>query len=44
MHASLHAWDSDILRQPKRHLKSAQRKLEQAMVGPLTAENEVIAK
>ncbi|XP_071676641.1 uncharacterized protein [Lolium perenne] len=44
MHASLHAWDSDILRQPKRRLKSAQRKLKRAMAGPLTAENEVIAK
>ncbi|XP_051204973.1 uncharacterized protein [Lolium perenne] len=41
MHASLHTWDSDILRQPKRRLKSAQRKLERAMAGPLTMENEV---
>jgi hypothetical protein len=44
MHAALHAWDNDILRQPKRRLRAAQRKLEQAVTGPLSAENDLIAK
>jgi hypothetical protein len=44
MHSSLHAWYRDILQKPKRQLRTAQRKLERAMVGPLSKENEVIAR
>ncbi|XP_051218974.1 uncharacterized protein [Lolium perenne] len=44
MHASLHAWDKEILQKPKRRLKNAQRKLERALTGPLSEENETIAK
>jgi hypothetical protein len=44
MHSSLHDWDKDILKAPKRRLKMAQRKLERAMAGPLSDENETIAK
>jgi hypothetical protein len=41
MHASLHAWDKDIL---ERRLRSAQRKLDRALAGPISEENEAIAK
>ncbi|XP_071677062.1 uncharacterized protein [Lolium perenne] len=44
MHEALHAWDSQILRKPKRHLRKAQRDLEKAMSGPMTDENEATAK
>jgi hypothetical protein len=44
MHSLLHAWDRDILQKPKRRLRTAQRKLERAMVGPLSEENEVIMR
>ncbi|XP_071676904.1 uncharacterized protein [Lolium perenne] len=44
MHSSLHEWDNDILKKPKQRLKTAQRKLERAMQGPLTEENDTIAK
>jgi hypothetical protein len=44
MHSSLHEWDNDILKKPKKRLKTSQRKLERAMQGPLTEENETIAK
>jgi hypothetical protein len=44
MHEALHAWDRSILKKPKRRLRDAQRKLENAMNGPLTEENENLAK
>ncbi|KAK1694816.1 hypothetical protein QYE76_011513 [Lolium multiflorum] len=44
MHASLHAWDKDILQKPKCRLRSAQRKLDRALAGPMSEENEIIAK
>jgi hypothetical protein len=44
MHSALHAWDSQILRKPKRRLRKAQRELEKAMNGPLSDENEAKAK
>jgi hypothetical protein len=44
LHASLHAWDAEILQQPKRRLQAAQRKLKRAMAVPLSDENETIAK
>jgi hypothetical protein len=40
MHEALHAWDSQILRKPKKRLRKAQRDLEKAMSGPISAENE----
>jgi hypothetical protein len=44
MHNSLHAWDSAILQKPKNRLKKVQQELENAVNGPMTDENEVIAK
>ena len=44
MHSLLHAWDSKILRKPKRRLRKAQRKLQIAMDGPISDENEEKAK
>jgi hypothetical protein len=44
LHSTLHAWDRDFLKKPKRQIRMAQRKLERAMDGPLTTENELIAK
>jgi hypothetical protein len=44
MHASLHAWDKEILQKPKRRLRSAQRKLDRALAGPMSEENEIIDK
>jgi hypothetical protein len=44
MHSSLHAWDNEVLKKPRKRLKTAQRKLERTMAGPLTEENEIIAK
>jgi hypothetical protein len=44
MHDALHAWDKSILKKPKRRLRRAQQRLETAMNGPLTEENENLAK
>jgi hypothetical protein len=33
LHTSMHAWDHEILRKPKRLLRAAQRKLEKAVSG-----------
>jgi hypothetical protein len=44
LHSSLHAWDSEIQQQPKKRLRAAQRKLERAMAGPFSAENETVAR
>jgi hypothetical protein len=44
MHAALHAWDSQVLRKLKRHLRKAQRELEKAMNGPISDESEAKAK
>jgi hypothetical protein len=44
MHASLHAWDKEILQKPKRRLRSAQHKLDRALAGPMSEENEIIDK
>jgi hypothetical protein len=44
MHNSLHAWDNRILKKPKCTLRKAQRELQKALDGPMTDENEVIAK
>jgi hypothetical protein len=44
MHSSLHAWDKDVLKKLKRRLRTAQRKLERAMAGPLMEENEIIGR
>jgi hypothetical protein len=44
MHASLHAWDKDILRKPKGRMRAAQRKLERAMAEPMSEENKIIAE
>jgi hypothetical protein len=44
LHSSLHAWDSEILQQPKKRLRTAQRKLERAMAGPFSAENETVVR
>jgi hypothetical protein len=44
MHKALHAWDNNILKKPKSRLQQAQREYEEAMNGPLTEENTVIAK
>jgi hypothetical protein len=44
MHKALHAWDQSILKKPKSHLRNAQEKFENAMNGPLTEENENLAK
>jgi hypothetical protein len=44
MHTSLHAWDNRILKKPKGRLRKAQHELQKALDGPMTDENEVIAK
>jgi hypothetical protein len=44
MHHALHAWDASVLRKPKRRIRRAQKKLENSMCGPMTEENEIIAK
>jgi hypothetical protein len=43
MHRSLHAWDSAILQKPKQRLKKVQRELENAVNGPMSDKNEIIA-
>jgi hypothetical protein len=44
LHGALHAWDATVLGKPKSRLKKAQREFENAMNGPMTAENELFAK
>jgi hypothetical protein len=44
MHAALHAWDMQVVRKPKGRLRKAQKQLEQALNGPLSAENDRKAK
>jgi hypothetical protein len=44
MYNALHAWDASVLQKPRRRIRRAQRKLENAMSGPMTEENEIIAK
>jgi hypothetical protein len=44
MHEALHAWDKAILKKSKCRLGRAQRRLEKAMNGLLTEENENLAK
>jgi hypothetical protein len=40
MHVGLHAWDSRVLRQPKKQHRVAQRELEEVMRGPINAESD----
>jgi hypothetical protein len=44
MHAALHEWDSNVLKNPKKRLQKAQHELEEALSGQLTDENEAKAK
>jgi hypothetical protein len=44
MHKALHDWDRHILKQPRKRIRKAQKKLDSAMNGPMTDENEKIAK
>jgi hypothetical protein len=44
LHSALHAWDREVLKQPKRRLRKAQRDLENALSGPMSDENDAIAK
>jgi hypothetical protein len=44
VHAVLHAWDSKVLKQPKRRLRKAQSELDKAMTGPISDENDKKAK
>jgi hypothetical protein len=44
LHGSLHAWDEEVLKKPKKRVKKSQRDLEAAMSGPMSDENEAIAK
>ena len=44
MHRSLHEWDGRVLKKPKKRLRQAQRKLDQALNGPMNEENENLAK
>jgi hypothetical protein len=44
LHSALHAWDREVLNQPKRRLRKAQRDLENALSGPMSDENDAIAK
>jgi hypothetical protein len=44
MPSSLHAWDKRILKKPKRRLRKAQRELQKALDGPMSDENDEIAK
>jgi hypothetical protein len=44
LHGLLHEWDSNVLKQPKKRMKKAEKKLEKAMSGPMSEENEVVAK
>ncbi|XP_051229050.1 uncharacterized protein [Lolium perenne] len=44
MHSSLHAWDNKYLKQPKCRLRKAQRDLQKALDGPMSDENDIIAK
>jgi hypothetical protein len=38
MHAGLHAWDSTILKKPKKRLRKAQRELKDLMRGPINTD------
>jgi hypothetical protein len=40
----LHAWDSNVLKQPKKRLRKAQRQLDDVLSGHLTDESEEKAK
>jgi hypothetical protein len=40
MHAGLHAWDSTILKKPKKRLRKAQRELEELMRGPINTDTD----
>jgi hypothetical protein len=44
LHAELHEWDTKVLKKPKKRLEKAQSDLEKAMRGPMTDENDAIAK
>jgi hypothetical protein len=44
MHQALHAWDSKVLKKPKRRLRKAQREYNNAMTGPISDESEKKAK
>ncbi|XP_071681651.1 uncharacterized protein [Lolium perenne] len=44
MHNALHAWDRAVLKEPKHRLRQTQNKLEKTLNGPMTTENEVLAK
>jgi hypothetical protein len=44
LHGALHEWDANLLQNPKKRIKIAQRKLETAMCGPMNDDNEAVAK
>ena len=44
LHGSLHEWDKQFLKRPKKRIRKAQRELEQALNGPMNDENEAKAK
>ena len=44
MHEALHAWDSSVLQKLKRRLWQAKKEMEKALSGPMSDENEIIAK
>jgi hypothetical protein len=44
LHASMHAWDSAVLKQPKKRLRKAQREFNEALSGQMTEESENKAK
>jgi hypothetical protein len=44
LHGVLHEWDANVLQNPRKSLKRAQKKLEKAMNGLMNNDNEVVAK
>jgi hypothetical protein len=44
VHEALHDWDKNVLKQPKRRLRKAQREFETAVSGAITDESEAKAK
>jgi hypothetical protein len=44
LHGALHEWDANVLQNPKKRMKEAQKKLETAMCGPMNDDNEAVAK
>jgi hypothetical protein len=44
MHGELHDWNDKVLRKPQKRIRKAQKRFDEAMSGPMTAEKLEMAK